>query len=114
MRLGVTDSIDCAHLLPGHPKCGQLHGHTYKVELAVVGEARGGMLVDFAELKAQLRGVLARYDHGHWNDFMDYPTVENICERLAGELAGAVALPFTLRVYEGYGKWAESERGSAR
>jgi 6-pyruvoyltetrahydropterin/6-carboxytetrahydropterin synthase len=114
MRLGVTDSIDCAHLLPGHPKCGQLHGHTYKVELAVAGEAKGGMLVDFAELKAQLRGVLARYDHRHWNDFMDYPTVENICERLTSELGAILGLSFTLRVYEGYGKWAESDGGPGR
>jgi 6-pyruvoyltetrahydropterin/6-carboxytetrahydropterin synthase len=114
MRLGVTDSIDCAHMLPGHPKCGQLHGHTYKVELSVEGEAKDGMLLDFAELKAELRGLLARYDHRHWNDFMDYPTVENICARLTDELAARLALPFTLRVYEGYGKWAEADGGRGR
>ena len=83
MRLGVTDYIDCAHLLPGHPKCGQLHGHTYRVEVMVEGEMKDGMVLDFADLKAQIRAVLARYDHRHWNDFMDYPTVENICDRLA-------------------------------
>ena len=111
MRLGVTDYIDCAHLLAGHAKCGQLHGHTYRVEMTVEGAAQGGMLLDFAELKAQLRAVLARYDHRHWNDFLDYPTVENICERIAGELVATVAFPFTLRVYEGHAKWAETERG---
>jgi 6-pyruvoyltetrahydropterin/6-carboxytetrahydropterin synthase len=111
MRLGVTDHIDCAHLLPGHGKCGQLHGHTYRVELVVEGETRDGMLLDFAELKSRMRTVLARYDHRNWNDFLDYPTVENICERLAAELAEAVALPFTLRVYEGHAKWAETDRG---
>ncbi|HZO09232.1 MAG TPA: 6-carboxytetrahydropterin synthase, partial [Myxococcota bacterium] len=31
MRLGVTDYIDCAHLLEGHAKCGRLHGHTYRI-----------------------------------------------------------------------------------
>ena len=114
MRLGVTDHIDCAHLLPEHPKCGQLHGHTYRVELTVEGDASGGMLLDFADLKAQLRAALAPYDHRHWNDFMDYPTVENICERLAGDVAAVVRLPFTLRVYEGYAKWAETGRGEKR
>ena len=44
---------------------------------------RDGMVLDFADLKGQVRAVLARYDHRHWNDFLDYPTVENICERLA-------------------------------
>ena len=114
MRLGVTDYIDCAHLLEGHSKCGRLHGHTYRIEMTVEGETTGGMLLDFAELKQQLRSVLARYDHRHWNDFLDYPTVENICERLAGEIAAVVAFPFTLRVYEGHAKWAETDRGRAR
>ncbi len=108
MRLGISDHIDCAHLLPGHTKCGRLHGHTYRVEMVVEGEARDGMLVDFAELKSQLRAVLGRYDHRHWNDFLDYPTVENICQRLCDELAERVAFPFSLRVHEGHGKWAET------
>ena len=37
MRLGITEFIDCAHHLPGHAKCGQLHGHTYKVEVVIEG-----------------------------------------------------------------------------
>jgi len=106
MHLGITDYIDCAHQLPGHGKCGQLHGHTYRVEVEVEGPSDGGMVVDFAELKAQVRTVLGRYDHRHWNDFLDYPTVENICERLATELAAALAFPFSIRVHEGHGKWA--------
>ena len=111
MRLGVTDHIDCAHLLPGHPKCGRLHGHTYRVETVVEGEMKDGMVLDFAELKAQIRAVLSRFDHRHWNDFMEYPTVENICERLATEIAETVTFPFTIRVYEGHAKWAETDRG---
>jgi 6-pyruvoyltetrahydropterin/6-carboxytetrahydropterin synthase len=114
MRLGVTDHIDCAHLLAGHAKCGRLHGHTYTVEVTVEGELEGGMVLDFAELKAQIRSVLDRYDHRHWNDFLDYPTVENICARLASELGACVALPLTIRVYEGHGKWAETGAGPQR
>jgi 6-pyruvoyltetrahydropterin/6-carboxytetrahydropterin synthase len=113
MRLGITDYLDCAHLLPGHPKCGRLHGHTYRVQVVVRGETTNGMLLDFSDLKSQVRSVFARYDHRHWNDFIDYPTVENICERLARELSERMALPFTIRVYEGHAKWAETE-GSPR
>lgn len=108
MRLGITDYIDCAHQLPGHGKCGKLHGHTYRVEVEVEGRADGGMVVDFADLKARVRTVLARYDHRHWNDFLEYPTVENICERLAEELASGLGFPFRVRVFEGHGKWAET------
>ena len=114
MRLGITDYIDCAHLLPGHPKCGQLHGHTYKVEVVVEGEMKEGMVLDFADLKGRVRAVLARYDHRHLNDFMELPTVENICERLATEVAERVPIPFSLRVYEGHDKWAETDRGPRR
>jgi 6-pyruvoyltetrahydropterin/6-carboxytetrahydropterin synthase len=76
----------------------------------VEGEMRDGMVVDFADLKSQVRAVFARYDHRHWNDFLDYPSVENICERLAEELAERLAFRFTIRVYEGHGKWAETAR----
>jgi 6-pyruvoyltetrahydropterin/6-carboxytetrahydropterin synthase len=108
MRLGVTEHMDCAHSLPGHPKCGQLHGHTYTVEVVIEGEKKGGMLVDFAELRTQIRAVLQRYDHRHWNDFLEYPSVENICELLAGQLKERTPFPFVLRVFEGQGKWAET------
>ena len=114
MRLGVTDHNDCAHLLPGHAQCGRLHGHTYRVEVVVEGELKDGMVLDFAELKARVRAVLARYDHRDWNEFMDYPTVENICERLAAEVAEGVTFPFSIRVYEGHAKWAETDRGGRR
>lgn len=107
MKLGVIEHIDCAHHLPDHPKCGTHHGHTYKVELVIEGEHDGGMLMDFADIKAELREVLARYDHRDWNDFMDYPTVENICELLYKELGKVFDFDYTLRVWEGHGKWAE-------
>ena len=108
MRLGVSDYIDCAHFLPGHPTCGALHGHTYKVEITIQGQVQGGMIVDFADLKEGLRGVLAHYDHRSWNDFLEYPSVENICELLSAKLKDRLLFPFTLRVWEGHGKWAET------
>ena len=107
MKLGVTDHVDCAHFLPGHPKCGSLHGHTYKVEVTVEGKPKDGMIIDFSDLKTSVRDVLAHYDHRSWNDFLEYPSVENICELLSEKLKGRLAFPFTLRVWEGHGKWAE-------
>ena len=108
MKLGITDHIDCAHFLPGHPKCGQLHGHTYKVEVVIEGETGPtGMLLDFDEMKQDLWAVLSEYDHRSLNDFLEYPSVENICEMLRGRLEKRLGFPFTLRVWEGDGKWAE-------
>jgi len=107
MKLGVTEYIDCAHFLPGHSKCGSMHGHTYKIEITVEGETRNGMVVDFADLKQSAREALAEYDHRSFNDFLEYPSVENICELLSSKLKQKLSLPFTLRVWEGHGKWAE-------
>jgi 6-pyruvoyltetrahydropterin/6-carboxytetrahydropterin synthase len=107
MRLGITEHIDCAHMLSGHPKCGRLHGHTYRIDLVIEGPNQGGMVVDFAELRAELRAVLQDYDHRHWNDFLEFPSVENICELLSERLKPRLRFPFVIRVWEGTGKWAE-------
>ena len=107
MRIGITEYIDCAHFLPGHPKCGQVHGHTYRVDVTIEGDHRGGMILDFADLKAQTREVLQRYDNRHWNDVLDFPTVENICELLSTQLRERIRFPLVIRVWEGSGKWAE-------
>ncbi len=107
MKLGITEYIDCAHHLPGHARCGNFHGHTYQVDVSIQGEHKGGMLLDFAELKKATRSVLAEYDHKDWNTFIDYPTVENIATLISKRLTEALKFPVTVRVWEGHGKWAE-------
>ncbi len=107
MKLGIVEYIDCAHHLPEHDKCGVHHGHTYKVEVRVEGAPVEGMVIDFADLKSAVRAVLGKYDHRDWNDFLEYPSVENICMRLAGDLKATIEFPFTIRVWEGHGKWAQ-------
>ena len=107
MRIGITEYIDCAHFLPGHPKCGTVHGHTYRVDVTIEGDHRGGMILDFTDLKAQTREVLQRYDNRHWNDVLEFPTVENICELLSRQLRERIRFPLVIRVWEGSGKWAE-------
>jgi 6-pyruvoyltetrahydropterin/6-carboxytetrahydropterin synthase len=107
MKLGVIDHIDCAHFLPGHDKCGTLHGHTYKIEVVIEGEKKDGMIVDFSELKRSIKDVLNCFDHKTLNDLLEYPSVENICELIKQKLAERISFRFTLRVWEGHGKWVE-------
>jgi len=107
MKLGTTHYIDCAHFLPNHPKCGSLHGHTYKVEIVIEGENKDGMVIDFSDMKQSVKEVLNDYDHKSWNDFLDYPSVENICELLQKRLQEKLVFSFTIRIWEGHGKWAE-------
>jgi 6-pyruvoyltetrahydropterin/6-carboxytetrahydropterin synthase len=107
MKLGIIEYMDCAHFLPGHPKCGSMHGHTYKVEVVIEGENKSGMIIDFADLKKGVRETLAKFDHRLLNDFLEFPSIENICEMIKGLLRERLPFPFTLRVWEGMGKWAE-------
>jgi 6-pyruvoyltetrahydropterin/6-carboxytetrahydropterin synthase len=107
MKLGVIEYIDCAHYIPGHGKCGKLHGHTYKIEVVIEGENKSGMIMDFTDLRKSIRETLAMYDHSTFNEFLEYPSVENICEMIKNKLRERIPFSFTLRVWEGQGKWAE-------
>ena len=107
MKLGVIEYIDCAHYLPGHEKCGSLHGHTYKIEVVIEGENNSGMIIDFAELKKSIKDTLNLYDHKTLNDLLDFPSVENICESIKHKLSQRIRFPFTIRIWEGHDKWVE-------
>jgi len=110
MKVGVILNFDSMHLLPGHPRCGVPHGHTYRVEAAVEGPVKDGMVIDFDLLKKNMREVLRDFDHVDLNRLMEYPSCENLAsailrrlqERLPGER-------LTVRIWEGEGKWAECE-----
>ena len=107
MKLGIIDYIDCAHYLPEHDRCGTLHGHTYKIELMISGEMKDGMVIDFADLKTQVKKILAIYDHRLLNDFIEYPSVENVALLLREKLIENIDFAFSLKVWEGVNKWCE-------
>jgi len=110
MEIGVSECFDAAHFLPGHEKCGKMHGHTYRVEVVVSGELKNGMIMDFAELKEVVGKAVQDYDHNVLNEFIENPTCENLCmaifERVSKILPEEVIL-VRVRVYENPDKWAE-------
>ncbi|MBR3542100.1 MAG: 6-carboxytetrahydropterin synthase QueD [Treponema sp.] len=92
----VEDDFAAAHFLRDyHGKCEALHGHNYKVFVHVRGAELddGGMLLDFTQLKAALKKVLAGLDHTNLNDnpfFDQNPSAERIalyiCQSVQAEL----------------------------
>jgi len=92
-----TFKFDAAHRLPrvdeGH-KCGNLHGHTFAIEVHLEGEIDGtkGWLLDFNELCAAVEPEIDRLDHAVLNEVegLENPTSENLAawfwDRLAGRL----------------------------
>lgn len=76
-------TFDSAHFLPNYTgACGNLHGHTWKVEIAVEGEKlkENGMLIDFNDLSFYIEKLKKRFDHCLLNDFLEIPTAENIAK----------------------------------
>jgi 6-pyruvoyltetrahydropterin/6-carboxytetrahydropterin synthase len=104
MRLDVEFYFAAAHRLPRYEgPCFRLHGHNYKMFVAVEGEVdpRTGMIADFGVLKQVVQEhVLARVDHRNLNDILDNPTAENIArwvwETLQPHLPGLAEV----RLYE--------------
>ncbi len=109
MKVGVIEHFDSMHRLPGHPKCGTPHGHTYRVEVTVESPVKDGMVIDFDVLKRELRDLLKRYDHTDLNEIVAMPTCENLAQELHRELKDRVSAEhLTIRLWEGEGKWAET------
>ena len=98
-ELIVRDEFSASHQLRGYEgACENLHGHNWKVEVAVRGENLNeiGILIDFKVLKKALREILEELDHQHLNSLPAFqeknPSSENIAQyiyqRLKEKLAG--------------------------
>jgi len=115
IRLGMEFSIDYAHKLEGHPTCGRDHGHTARIIVEVEGSLgrgegyRAHMVLDYKELKEQVRRVLDTLDHRNLNELFEYPTSENICRWIFDELSKSLKVTRVI-FYEGEGKWCTVER----
>jgi 6-pyruvoyltetrahydropterin/6-carboxytetrahydropterin synthase len=56
--------FSAAHFVIGHKKCEFLHGHNWRVGVAVDGEEdERGLVVDFIELKKIMEEICCVYDH---------------------------------------------------
>ena len=86
-------------MLPNHPgKCARLHGHSYRLDVALEGELQrdgpaAGMIEDFEVITRVVKAaVIDQLDHRSLNELLPNPTAENIVvwiwARLAGELSG--------------------------
>jgi 6-pyruvoyltetrahydropterin/6-carboxytetrahydropterin synthase len=79
-------------------KCENVHGHNYRVQVTVEGQAlnRIGLLVDFVDLKRAVRQVIERLDHQFINDLEPFTTVNPSAENLARYFYDEVSNSITL------------------
>lgn len=68
--------------VPADHKCARLHGHSFRVEIAVAGECdpKLGWLMDYAEVSAAFQPILKQLDHYYLNDIpgLENATSENV------------------------------------
>jgi 6-pyruvoyltetrahydropterin/6-carboxytetrahydropterin synthase len=83
----VEHTFAAGHALRNyHGKCENVHGHNYRVQIAVEGEQldENGLLHDFADLKKRLRATSEYLDHQFINDLKPFdeinPSAENIAK----------------------------------
>jgi 6-pyruvoyltetrahydropterin/6-carboxytetrahydropterin synthase len=97
-QLFVEEHFDAAHYLRNyHGKCENLHGHRFRVvvRLKATKLDETGLAYDFAQLKRQLREVIARFDHACLNDVPPFDKVEPSCENIAATIYNALQLNFS-------------------
>jgi 6-pyruvoyltetrahydropterin/6-carboxytetrahydropterin synthase len=99
-ELKVTTHFAAAHRLTlVGAKCENLHGHNWKIEVCLTGGTLdpAGVLLDFGELKARLRTVIARLDHQFLNELVFFqgqqPTSERIAAFITAELQNVIDTP---------------------
>ncbi len=96
-ELKVVTRFAAAHRLTMvGAKCENLHGHNWKIEVYLAGSRldEAGVLMDFGEIKARLREIIARLDHQFLNELPMFegrqPSSERIAAFVAEELRKAM------------------------
>lgn len=123
MRIAIvtkTFSFEAAHHLPGHRgKCARLHGHSYRVEVAVRGpikevpdQSDSGMVIDFEDLSQIVRNaIIERLDHRDLNEVTGLrTTAENLAHWMWDTLTTAglsEPLLYRIRLWETQSSYVE-------
>tara|TARA_B100001971_G_C17644379_1_gene264942 strand:+ start:39 stop:410 length:372 start_codon:yes stop_codon:yes gene_type:complete len=97
-KIKVIQYFSAAHFLRNYKgKCENLHGHNWKVEVAISGDEldTSGMILDFGDLKMQVTEVLDELDHHNLND-LDYfkehnPSSEEIARYIYYKLKAKIS-----------------------
>lgn len=106
VRLVHEFRFEAAHRLPRVPeghKCARLHGHSYKIEIAVAGpvDEATGWFIDFQRLYDAWHPLHEALDHRYLNDIpgLENPTSEILSRWLWDKLSPELPLA-RITVYE--------------
>lgn len=78
--------FSASHRIPGHPKCGRVHGHNFEVKVWVQEDYFGKGMFDFGDLKMVVEDVLEDYDHYDIYERHGITSAEELAVRLFNEI----------------------------
>jgi 6-pyruvoyltetrahydropterin/6-carboxytetrahydropterin synthase len=94
--IGKEFVFHAAHKLTDYNgKCENLHGHSYRLSVAVEGSVEDdGMVMDFADISRIVQEkVISRLDHSYLNDLLgDKSSLEKLAEWVWQALDGSLPL----------------------
>ncbi len=107
IRLIRSFTFEAAHWLPSFPeghKCRRLHGHSFRVEVAVEGDVppETGYLMDYGDIARTIEPVRDQLDHRCLNDLegLENPTSEVLAAWLWTRLEPALPMLAEITVQE--------------
>ncbi|NJF24582.1 6-carboxytetrahydropterin synthase [Thermococcus sp. Bubb.Bath] len=78
--------FEAAHAVIINGQAEEIHGHTFRVEIAVEGPLKNGYVIDFLELRAIVDRIIEKLDHRNLNSLFENPTTENVALWIAEEV----------------------------
>ncbi|NJE01029.1 6-carboxytetrahydropterin synthase [Thermococcus sp. JdF3] len=88
MRARIIErfKFEAAHavIINGNPE--EIHGHTFRLEVAVEGPLENGYVMDFLELRRIVNEIIGKLDHRNLNALFENPTTENVALWIAEEV----------------------------
>jgi 6-pyruvoyltetrahydropterin/6-carboxytetrahydropterin synthase len=116
--LTKTFRFEAAHHLPSHHgKCARLHGHSYKLEVAIRGPIKNtpdrsdsGMVMDFEDLSRIVRNsVIERLDHRDLNEVTGIRTTAENLAHWMWDALNTAGLPelYRIRLWETENSYVE-------
>jgi 6-pyruvoyltetrahydropterin/6-carboxytetrahydropterin synthase len=96
-EVSVEYSFSAGHALRNYKgKCENIHGHNYRVQVTVAGEElnNAGLLVDFSDLRKEIRVLVSRFDHQFLNEIAPFdqlnPSAENLARYISESISSQV------------------------
>jgi len=97
--------FSASHVIAGHPKCGNMHGHNYNLEVTLTHHALDdrGMVMDFGELDKHMEALLDIVDHRFLISKNDLLLYNEISGRMG--VRGMICLEMETSTAECIAKW---------